>query len=438
MEYLPMELSGTGEYSLEKKIWWRILPFVFLLFAINILDRTNISYAALTMNADLGIDPWMFGIISGIFFIGYLLFEIPSNQILARVGARLWLTRIMVTWGFVVILMAFVRTPVELGVLRFLLGIAEAGFFPGIILYLSFWFRENDIARCYGFFIAAMPFALVSGSPVSAWIIQSVDWFGLAGWRWVFLIEGILAVIVGILTLFILPSLPVDASWLEPDEKQRLEEELHAEHVSCNMPRHLPLRELIGTPFIPVLTAGLFMLYFALFGLIFWLPQIVRSFNITDSVLQIGGILMLPFGAAMIALVLWGRHSDRRREQVWHFILPLLVAAAAFAADALVENGIISFLLLGIAVVGLFAATAPFWGITISSLSPKLRPAGTAFINSFASLGSFFGPVVFGFFLQHSGEYDTREGLFALGAALVFSCSLLLFIYKREKIMAGR
>ncbi len=420
-----MALPDVCEQEVVHKIWWKILPFIFVLFIINILDRVNIGYAALAMNADLGIDPWVFGLIYGIFFIGYFLFEIPRNHILARIGARIWLSRIMITWGIIVVLMAFVQTPFELGIMRFLLGVAEAGFFPGIILYLSFWFRERDVAKSYAFFIAAMPLALVIGSPLSTWIIQSIDWYGVAGWRWVFVLQGIPAVLAGICTLLYLPSIPGDAKWLNTHEKKWLEQELQAEQEKGTLPRHIPFFEIARMPIVLVLTVCLFMLYFALFGIVFWLPQIVKSFAITESVFSIGIFLMIPYAAATLGLLVWGWHSDRTGERLFHVILPLLIAAGAFVADALILNSTISLICLGIALIALFSATPPFWAIAVTGISPGPRTAGTAFINAFASLGSFLGPVIFGLLVQRSNEYDTVSGLFVLSGALVFCCIIL-------------
>jgi ACS family tartrate transporter-like MFS transporter len=420
-----MDPQAASEEQLLSKVWWRILPFVFILFIINILDRVNIGYTALSMNADLGITTAVFGLISGIFFLGYFLFEIPSNQILARVGACLWLGRIMISWGIIVLVMAFVQTAFQLGTLRFLLGVAEAGFFPGIILYLSFWFTKDAIARSYAVFIAAMPIAMVIGSPVSTAIIQYVDWLGIAGWRWVFVIQGLLAVGAGISTLLFLPSTPKKARWLTSGEKERLEETLQCEKVRDGMPRHMPLRELARSRPVRVLTVCLFLVYLALFGIVFWLPQIVQSFYATISVFDIGVLLMVPYAAAALVMFLWGRHSDRTGERLWHVILPLIVAAGTFFADALVVNSEVSMVLLGIAIVALFSALPSFWAIVIDALAPGLRPAGTAFINSFASLGSFVGPVLFGVFVERSAVFDEVFGMVVLGGALVAGAVLL-------------
>lgn len=420
-----MDLPGIREPLLMHKVWWRILPFVFILFIINMLDRVNIGYAALEMNADLGIDPSTFGLIAGVFFIGYFLFEIPSNQILARVGARVWLGRIMVTWGIVVSAMAFVQTPVQLGILRFLLGVAEAGFFPGIILYLSFWITRDALGRSYAVFIAAMPVALVIGSPVSTWIIQFVNWGGIAGWRWVFMLQGILAVIAGICTLIFLPSLPRAARWLDTREKEWLEHTIEPDQVVAGMPRHIPFRELLRDRMVPVLTVCLFLLYLALFGIVFWLPQIVKSYEITTSVFGIGLLLIVPYAAATLAMFLWGKHSDRTGERVWHVVLPVVVAAAAFVMDALVADSAWSMAFLCISLIALFSTFPPFWAIAIAHISPGLRPAGTAFINSFASLGSFSGPVIFGAFVQYS-RYDVVAGLVVLAGALILCSTILL------------
>ena len=431
-----MDQSATSEEQLLSRVWWRILPFVFILFIINILDRVNIGYTALEMNADLGITPVVFGLISGIFFIGYFLFEIPSNTILARVGACLWLGRIMVTWGIIVLVMAFVQTAFQLGTLRFLLGVAEAGFFPGIILFLSFWFDKNAIARSYAIFIAAMPIALVIGSPVSTAIIQYVDWLGIAGWRWVFIIQGLLAVGAGIATLIFLPSTPKKARWLTSGEKAQLEETLQCEMVRDGMPRHMPLRELARSRTVQVLTVCLFLIYLAIFGIVFWLPQIVKSFYPGMPVFGIGVVLMVPYSVTALVMFLWGRHSDRTGERIWHVILPVIVGAGAFFADALVAESALSMVLLGIALVALFSALPSFWAIVIDAISPGLRPAGTAFINSFASLGSFLGPVLFGLFVERSEVYDEMTAMIVIGVALV-ACVLVLWGMGRRSTNMG-
>ena len=215
----PSGLPDVDTAALDKKIWWRLVPFALVLYIISILDRVNIGYAALSMNADLGIDPFIFGLVSGIFFVSYIIFEIPSNQILARAGARIWLFRIMVTWGIIAILMACVQTPVELGILRFLLGAAEAGFAPGLILYLSFWFRKETLAKALGVFFMAIPLAMVIASPVSVFILSQVSWLGLAGWRWLFVFEGLPAVLLGFAILVCLPDLPEKAAWLSGAER---------------------------------------------------------------------------------------------------------------------------------------------------------------------------------------------------------------------------
>ena len=324
------------------------------------------------------------------------------------------------------------QTPIELGLIRFLLGVAEAGFFPGIILYLSFWFTKDAIAKSYAVFIAAMPIALVIGSPVSTWIIQFVDWCGIAGWRWVFILQGTLAVVAGICTLILLPSLPRGVRWLDAREKEWLERNLEPDQVRNGMPRHIPFRELLRDRMVLVLTVCLFLLYLSLFGIVFRLPQIVQSFEITMSVFQIGILLMVPYAAATVAMFLWGKHSDRTGERVYHIVLPAVVAAAAFVMDALVADTTCSVVFLGIALIALFSAFPPFWAIAIVRISPGLRPAGTAFINSFASLGSFSGPVIFGWFIQQSSLYDEVSGLIVLGGALVLCCCLLLLSVKGQ------
>jgi Sugar phosphate permease len=339
----------------------------------------------------------------------------------------------MVSWGIIVVIMAFVQTSLQLGILRFCLGVAEAGFFPGIILYLSFWCTKEGIAKSYAVFIAAMPVVLVIGSPVTTWIIQFADWFGIAGWRWVFIIQGLLAVIAGIYTFILLPSVPAAARWLNSAEKEWLKKTLDTEEVRNETPLRILFRQLVRDRRVLVLTLCLFLVYLALFGIVFWLPQIVRSFEKTMPVFYIGILLMVPYAAATIVMFLWGRHSDRTRERVYHVVLPVVVAAVALGADALVADSALSMIFLGIALIALFSAIPPFWAIVIATILPGLRPAGTAFINSFASLGSFAGPVIFGIFVQQSNQYDEVPGLAALGGALVLCCCLLLFSGKELK-----
>jgi ACS family tartrate transporter-like MFS transporter len=419
-------MDPSSRKALSKKIWWKILPVIFLLCIISIIERSSIGYAALMMNTDLEITPWVFGLICGIFFIGFCLFEIPSTHIMARIGTRIGLARILVIGGIVVILTGFVSTPLELAILRFLFGVAVAGFSSGIILYLSFWFREEEVAKCISAFIIAIPIAMVIGSPLSTWILQNVSWFGLAGWRWLFIVEGIPSVIAGVWVLIFLPGTPAEARWLDAEERTILENERDAGRVTKELPGCIPIRELLHTRMILILAVCLFLIHVALLGIIFWLPQIFQSFELVNSYFGVGLLLMASYASAAIILVITGWHSDHTHDRIFHVAVPMVVSALAILADAVIPDPAVSAVCLGIALVALFSALPSFWAIAISVIPHGFRPAGTAFINAFASIGCFLGPVVFGYFVQRSHEFDAVTGLVLLAAALVIGSILLV------------
>jgi ACS family tartrate transporter-like MFS transporter len=383
--------------ALDRKIWWRIVPFALVLYVISILDRVNIGYAALTMNPDLGIDPFLFGLISGIFFVSYIIFEMPSNQVLARTGARTWLFRIMVSWGIIAVLMAFVRTPLELGVLRFLLGAAEAGFAPGLILYLSFWFRKETIAKALAVFFMAIPLAMMVSSPVSAFILSQASWFGVAGWRWLFVLEGIPAIILGCAILSCLPDLPAKAAWLTAGEKAWLAARLEGDQVHEETQHTIPFRQLASFPMVTVLCTAAFLVGLFLTGLLFWLPQLVRNSGLSGSLAQTSLLVMVPYALSVVIMYAWSRHSDTSGERRIHVAVPFVAAAVLLIALSLPHGGAApGYILLAGAVAACYAAYAPFFALTLDIFPPALRASGTALANTTASVGSFFGPVVFG------------------------------------------
>jgi len=411
--------------ALDRKIWWRIIPFVVVLFVISILDRVNIGYAALTMNADLGIDPYLFGLISGIFFVSYVLFEIPSNQILAKTGARVWLFRIMVSWGVIAVLMSLVRDPFQLGILRFLLGAAEAGFSPGLILYLSFWFRKDGIAKALAVLLMAIPLAMVIASPVSALILSHASWLGVAGWRWLFVIEGAPAILFGCLILVILPDLPEKASWLSGEERSWLSARLEGPRVCTETRVSLPFRQLTATPRVPLLCAGAFLVGLFLTGLLFWIPQIVQNSGISRSFSDTGLLVMVPYGLSIIAMYGWSRHSDRQGERLRHVAIPF-VLAAGFLILLFFTNGMVAgFLVLTGAIVACYMAYAPFFALAVETFPPALRACGIALVNTVASVGSFLGPVLFGLGGGKLGSPVTAALCLVLGIGLA-ACAFFL------------
>ncbi|MEN6611154.1 MAG: MFS transporter [Methanoregulaceae archaeon] len=421
---IPPE-GDIDEAAVDRKVWRHIIPFVVILLVICILDRVNIGYAALTMNADLGIDPAFFGFLSGIFFISYVIFEVPSNQFLVRTGARIWLFRIMVSWGIITVLIAFVQTPVELAILRFLLGAAEAGFAPGIMLYLTFWFRKNRISQALSVFFVAIPLAMVIASPVSSFILTHAAWAGLAGWRWLFVLEGIPAIIFGAAILFYLQDSPKKAAWLGERERSWLVSRLDESRVQAETPRTIPFRNLVATPGILLLCSSSFLVGLFLTSLLFWIPQIVNTSGLSRSITDTGLIVMIPYALSAGVMYLWSRRSDRLGERRWHVAIAWAAAAFFLILLAAPHDSLSGFIFLSGAIASCYAAYAPFFVLTLETFSPGLRASGVALVNAIASIGSFAGPVIIGLAGGNIGSPGTAVLFFFLGVALIV-CAILL------------
>ena len=400
-----------------RKVALHLLPFLFILYVIAFLDRVNFGYAALGMNSALGISSEIFGFLSGIFFIGYLLFEVPSNMILQRIGARVWIARIMISWGIVVIITAAATDILHLAALRFILGVAEAGFFPGVILYITFWFRKKELAQAVALFMTALAVSNIIGAPVSTYILDNIHWLGIEGWRWLFVIEGLPAIVLGILTWFYLTDRPEDAGWLEPGEKAWLIEELGREQEEQHS-------RSTGTGLWRVMADGrtwyLSLVYctltIGLYGLGFWMPQIIHSLNPGFSNFEIGLVMMIPFIAAGIAMIAWSRHSDSTRERRWHAALPPLFGGIGLVGAGLVSNPVAVFLLLILATVGIYCAFGPFWTLPTVFLYGTGAATGIALINSVGNAGGFIGPALVGVLTQATGSMNA--GLIAIGCCL--------------------
>jgi ACS family tartrate transporter-like MFS transporter len=429
--------GDIDEAAIDRKVWWHIIPFVVILYVISILDRVNIGYAALTMNADLGIDPAFFGFLSGIFFISYVIFELPSNQFLVRTGARVWLTRIMVSWGIITVLIAFVQTPVQLAVLRFLLGAAEAGFTPGIMLYLTFWFRKNRISQALSVFFVAIPLAMVIASPVSTFILSHAAWSGLAAWRWLFVLEGVPAILFGGAILVYLQDSPNDAAWLGGHERSWLVSRLDEARVRAETPRTIPLRQLVATPGVPLLCLCGFLVGLFLTSLLFWIPQIVNTSGLSRSITDTGLLVMIPYAISAGVMYLWSRRSDRLGERRRHVAVPLAVAAIFLILLSAPHNPLTGFLLLSGAIAASYAAYAPFFALTLETFSSGLRASGVALVNAIASVGSFAGPVLLGLAGGNIGNPGTTVLFLILGIAII-GCAALLVRNDLSIRMQGR
>jgi ACS family tartrate transporter-like MFS transporter len=401
----------------------RLLPFLFLLYVVSYLDRINVGFAALQMNAALHFSGVTYSLGAGVFFLSYTLLEIPSNVILARVGARLWIARIMITWGLISASMMFVRSATAFYVLRFLLGAAEAGFFPGIIYVLTRWFPRRDRARAIAGFMTAVVVAGIVGGPVSAVLLSMDGRAGLAGWQWLFLVEGVPAVVLGVFVLRVLPEQPSDARWLTNDEQQALTARLVEEAAELTDSAVHTIRGAMTSVRVWLLAAVYFTIPVALYAMGFWMPQIVRSASgASDRTVSL--LSAVPYAVAAVGMVIIGRNSDRTGERRWHIALTAIAGGASFAATGLVHGVVPSLVTLSLAMLGLASMLGPFWAFATSFLTGIGAAAGIALVNSVGNIGGFVGPNIIGFAQQTA--HGVAGGLILIGAILAAGGLLVL------------
>lgn len=413
IEGLQRDVADSDiERSTMRAVSLRILPFLILAYFVCVLDRVNVSFAALTMNADLGFTPLIYAWGAGIFFIGYFILEVPSNIALHYVGARRWIARIMVTWGLLSASMALVSGPNSFYALRFLLGVAEAGFFPGIILYLTYWYPAKYRARVMSAFILGAPLSAVFGGPVSGLLLEMNNIMGLKGWQWLFIIEGIPATLLGVVAFFYLTDRPSQAKWLAPEQRQWLEARIESERSAKEAAHSMTLLQALKSSKVLALSFVYFGLLAGLYGIQFWLPQIVKGFGLTN--IQTGFVSALPFAFGTVAMYLWGRRSDLAKERVWHIAVPLFVTAIALVASAYAGNLPLTMAALIVAAIGGFAAFGLFWTLPTAVLTGIGAAGGIALINSIGSLAGFGGPYLIGWVKELTG--NTMAGLLVLSA----------------------
>jgi ACS family tartrate transporter-like MFS transporter len=395
--------------ALLRKSAVRLIPLMMLMYIASFLDRVNVGFAAIHMNKALGFTPEIFGFGSGIFFFGYFLFEVPSNLIMEKAGARRWMCRIMLTWGALSMLTAFVQGPLSFYVVRFLLGLAEAGLYPGMILYLTYWFPASTRGRFIALFLGAVPLASVIGAPISGYILGIEHWMGLAGWQLVFVLEGIPSLLLGLAVLFYMPDKPADAPWLTDEEKAivaaRLAQELPGDVHS--------LRGMFADARVWLLMIPDFGIVLGLYGLGIWLPLMVKGMGYSN--VETGFVVATPYLVATVAMFLWGASSDRSGERVWHVSIAALIGAAGLIATMLVTAHLPVILALCVSASGIYAALAVFWTLPPSFLGGTAAAGGLALINSVSNLGGFFGPYLMGWLKQETGTYDAGMGVFAGG-----------------------
>jgi ACS family tartrate transporter-like MFS transporter len=425
MSDIATPASSLLEERVIRKIAWRLIPFLMLLYLIAFLDRINVGFAALTMNHDLGLTAQMFGLGSGIFFLGYFVFEVPSTVILHKVGARFWIGRIMITWGLVSIATAFIQGPISFCVLRFLLGLAEAGFFPGIILYISYWFPSNHRSVVTAMFMTAAPAAGLFGSPLSGALMELNGIMGLHGWQWLFLVEGIPARVLGLVTFWFLTDRPADATWLAADEREWLSKAILQEQAAIQDPRSRSVWRALMDWKILALSLAYFGTSAGLYTIGFWAPLIVKGLGF--SVFHVGLLVAIPNLIAVVGMVLWSRNSDRTGERYWHAAIACLIGAIGMAVAAHAGSSTILVITgLSLTAFGVSAAKPPLWSLPTMFFGGTAAAASIGLINSIGTLGGAVGPIMIGASNGAGGHFS--RGLYLVGGTLIVSAVTILIL----------
>ena len=415
--------DSAFEEQAYAKVFRRVVPLIIVCYIVAYLDRINVGFAKLQMEIDLGFSQTVYGLGAGMFFIGYFFFEVPSNLIMYRVGARLWIARIMITWGLLSMCFVFVKTPFWFYTLRFLLGAAEAGFYPGVILYLTYWYPDRRRAAIVATFMAAIPIAGIFGNPLSGWIMDGFDQVaGMRGWQWMFIIEAIPAVILGIVVMFCLYNGIREATWLTEDEKLLLERNIEAEASTKKKSPH-SLGAVFTDPRVWMMSAIYFCFVMGQYGLTFWMPTLVKATGVESNFVT-GLLSAIPFLVAVVAMILCGRSADRHRERRWHLIIPALCGAVGFVVAALTAgNTAIAITFLSLAAAGVLTCAPLFWSLPTSFLRGSAAAAGIAAINSIGNLAGFVSPYLIGFLKDFT--QNNRTGMYMLAGMLVLGAILV-------------
>jgi D-galactonate transporter len=426
---MPAATQPDFEAALVSRLTRRLIPFLFLLYIVAYLDRINVGFAALQMQGQLRLNDEVYGLGAGLFFAGYFVFQVPSNLLLERVGARRWLAVLMVAWGAISSCMIFVRSPHSFYALRFLLGVAEAGFFPGVILYLKNWFPAGARARAVARFMTAAPLSGVVGGPISGALL-GLHHAGLAGWQWMFLMEGIPAMALGVVAFWVLTDRPHDAAWLSEEQRRWLLATLEQEHQETAAVTRTNLWAAFTHPGIWLLVLVYFGLDTVSYGISLWLPNLIRSLSGVSNFV-IGLLSAIPYVAAAIAMVLVGVHSDRSGERRWHTALPAFAGAAGLLLAA--QSTSVAPMIAGVtvAVLGVFSMLGPFWTMPTSLLTGTAAAGAIALINSVGNLGGFFGPYIIGLVRTQTGSF--KDGLLLIGATLAVGGAIALLVRGRAQ-----
>ena len=412
------------EAATMRRVAWRIVPFLMACYFISFVDRVNAGFAALDMNKDLHLSPAVFGLGGGLLFVSYFIFEVPSNLAMERVGARRWIARIMASWGIVAAAMALIVGPYSYYLVRLLLGAAEAGFFPGVMLYITYWFPAVYRARIISWFMVAVPISAFLGSPISAALLGTDGWLGLRGWQWMFILEGVPAMLLGIACLFVLKDRPRDAAWLDPAQRDWLQARLVAENAAARPVKPQSLWRVLSNGRVLALALVLAGTTANSSGIQLWSPQMLKAFGLTN--MQTGLVNAIPFAIASLAMIWWGRRSDRLHERVWHTVLPLALIAVGLAGALVFQSLAGTVAILTVAVTGIYACKGPVWAVSTEWLAAGAAAAGLAQINALSNLAGFGTIYVVGVVKGATGSFSLAMlPLMALAAAAAITMWLL-------------
>ena len=426
--------SSNDEAATYNRAAWKLIPFLLILYIISFLDRVNVGFAKLQMSADIGLSDAVFGLGAGIFFIGYAACEIPSNLLLQRFGARFWIARILIVWGIISVCFMFVTTPAQFLTLRFLLGIAEAGFYPGIVLYLTYWFPSKLRSQVCALFFIGIPIAGFIGGPLSGFIMKSMAGvYGLSGWQWLFLLEGAPAIIAGIVTYFYLSNGPRDAKWLTANERNIIVPALEAEEAAHRAMGHgHRLVDALASPKVWLLAITNFTLLGGIYGISFWMPQIVKDLGVQDVFMN-GVVNSIPFAVACAAMVIVGRSSDRTRERKWHIIVCATIGALGLIGGAtLTGTPALALASLSLALAGALASITVLWVLPSALLTGAAAAGGIALMATIGNLGGYVAPYILGLAKEATGRLDF--GLFVMSAAMILGALLVHFLPRNVSI----
>jgi MFS transporter, ACS family, tartrate transporter len=424
-------MDRTLEQSTMRKVYLRLLPFAVLSYVLAYIDRINVSFAGLTMRGDLGMSAGTFGFSVGLFYWGYFIFEVPSNVILEKVGARIWIARIMITWGILAGLTATVTGSTSFAIVRFLLGVAEAGFFPGIILYFTYWFPSHHHARIVSGFLVGLPIAVAIGAPISTGLLGLDGLFGLKGWQVMYIAEAIPTVVIGVITYFVLTDRPAEAKFLTPEERDWLVAKIASERRATEAVRKFTLWQALYNPKVLLLALNYVGIVTASLGMLIFIPQMIKSLG-NYSNMTVGWLTMIPYICGAIAMVVWGRISDRMNERRWNLFIGCVFSTVGLLIAGMTMGTWWALVGMSIAAMGFYGSKGPFFAMPPMFLSGAGLAAGIAWINSLGNLGGFFGPWYVGVMKDWTGSYaGGLYGLALLGLVAAIVCALFLHIPRR-------